>query len=144
MQIPSFFNLVRNFPTQTPPQRVHLQCPHTNLQTLHLRQKPFRLRHEIRRLDRHQITPRTSKVLLHKPFEISNRDRSVRRPRQLGECGFGGGEIEFQREINVELRIEVGGAESLQSSGLEPLEEGEQRGGGFDGSGIGKGDGGGR
>lgn len=49
---------------------------------------------------------------------------------------MGGGEVGFEGEIDVELGVEVGGAKGLEGGGLEALEEGDERGGGFDWTGV--------
>lgn len=130
------FHLIRNPPAQIPPQQMHLQSPSPNLLPLHVGQKPLRLGNEILRLGRHQIAPGPFQMLLDEPFQIADRHRSVRRPGELVESGFGFGEVGFEGEVDVELGVEVGGAQGLESGGLEALEEGEERRGGFHGAGA--------
>lgn len=50
--------------------------------------------------------------------------------RESVESGFDGGQGSRQGQIDVQFRIEVGGAEGKQGVGLEESEEGEERSGG--------------
>ena len=68
-------HILRHSPTQIPPQRMNFQrpCPHNRM--FHLREKPLRLRHKIRRLGKNQISFRISKILLNKFIQQRSRNR---------------------------------------------------------------------